>query len=172
MTRTGLCGSLLFGATLALATGCGPPVASSPTFAADVRPIFLSHCVRCHGGGGTLNETRVPSGPDAALLPATESAPANGYLGQFSDSGDCTPVGGVLPTTCHRGARYEAGTNPNSGNLHLYLHTLSSSLAMPPPPAPLLNDWELKVVDAWVANPICDTPDHSDPAICSADAGQ
>jgi hypothetical protein len=168
MTRTGLWGSLLFGATLALVTGCGPPVPASPTFAADVRPIFLSHCVRCHGGGGTLNVTHVPSGPDAALLPATQAPPLNGYLDQFYDSGSCTPVGGTLPVTCHRGAKYETTTN-----LHLYLDTFKGTpTAMPPPPAPPLNDWELKVVDAWVANPICDAPDHPDPAICPTDAGQ
>ena len=168
MTRIGLWGSLLFGAALALATGSEPAVPASPTYAADVRPIFMSHCVRCHGGGGTLNVTYVPSGPDAAVLPATGAPPLNGYLDQFYDSGDCTPVAGAITAACHHGAKYETTTN-----LHLYLHTFKGTLtAMPPPPAPSLNDWELKVVDAWVANPICDTPDHPDPAICPADAGQ
>jgi hypothetical protein len=171
MATTGPGVFVLFGAALglgALATGCSAPTPASPTYEADVRPIFMAHCVRCHGGGGTLNVTYVPSGPDAALLPATESAPTNGFLNQFYDSGDCTPTdAGALPVSCHRGAQSEA----TDGNLHIYLH---SAILMPPPPAPVLDDWELKVVDAWVAvkPPVCSKSPTPDPTICPPDGGQ
>ena len=171
MAKTGPLVFVLLAAALAfggLAAGCSAPTPASPSYEADVRPIFLAHCVRCHGGGGTLNVTHVPSGPDAALLPATESAPNNGYLNQFFDSGDCTLTdAGALPTTCHRGAQSEA----TNGNLHIYLH---SAIVMPPPPAPRLDDWELKVVDAWLAAkpPVCSNSPTPDAAICPADGGQ
>jgi hypothetical protein len=136
-------------ALAALAIGCGPPVPTSPSYAANVRPIFESHCVRCHGAGGHLNAAREPAGqPDAGE--SGLGAPLLAYLGQYDDSGSCPEAGNQ--SACQRGAHYVATMTQY---LQMALHGSSSyPTPMPPPPAPTLDDWELKVVDAWIANPI------------------
>jgi len=130
------------------AVGCQPAVPANPSYAADVHPIFLSHCVRCHGAGGTLNQARDPQGgADAGPLASAGGTPNQAYLGQYEDSGDCSGDDNPTPP-CHLGAH----TMATSKQLQFYLH--DDALPMPPPPAPRLDDWELKVVDAWTANPI------------------
>ena len=144
--------ALLIGSALALgalASGCGPPVAATPSYAADVRPIFLSHCVRCHGAGpdgGMLNNPTEPTGPDAAPLASDPTPVINCYLNQY-DSTNCALVDGGEPANCHYGAHFWATTQ--AARLKLKLH--GSVLPMPPPPAPKLDEWEMKVVDAWIA---------------------
>jgi len=142
----------LAGALVSLASGCAPPeppIPAAPSFAVDVRPLFVAHCVRCHGAGGTLNQALDPKGgPDAGPLASVGGRPGEAYLGQYDDSGDCTT--GMPP--CHRGAHYMATQPVNL--LHLYLHPTAGFPPMPPPPSPRLDDWELKVVDAWLVNPL------------------
>jgi len=142
----------LLAALAALAAGCAPPeppVPASPSYAADVHPIFLSHCVRCHGAGGSLNTALDPNGgPDAGPLAGVGGRPVLAYLGQYDDSGDCADPSSPA---CHHGAHYMA---TQTTELHLYLHPPANFPPMPPPPAPRLDDWELKVVDAWLANPL------------------
>ena len=137
------------GVLVAAAAGCAPSVPAAPSYAADVHPIFLAHCVRCHGAGGSLNEVLDPKdGPDAGPLPGAGGRPALAYLGQFADSGDCADPSSPA---CHRGASWVA---TQTTELHLYLHPPAGFPPMPPPPAPRLDAWELKVVDAWLANPL------------------
>lgn len=144
--------ALLVGAAVALgslACGCGPPVPATPSYAADVRPIFLSHCVRCHGAGpdgGMLNKPTEPTGPDAAPLASDPNPVINCYLNQY-DTINCAPVDGGQPANCHYGAHFWATTQATL--LKVKLH--GSVEPMPPPPAPKLDDWEMKVVDAWIA---------------------
>lgn len=142
----------LLAALAATAAGCASPEApipAAPSYAVDVHPIFLAHCVRCHGAGGALNEALDPrGGPDAGPLPGVGGRPALAYLGQFADSGDCADS---PAPTCHRGAYFVA---TQTTELHLYLHPPAAFPPMPPPPAPRLDDWELKVVDAWLASPL------------------
>jgi mono/diheme cytochrome c family protein len=167
--KTALGSSLLFGAAWALgglsATGCQPPVPASPSFEADVRPIFMSHCVRCHGAGpdgGAINTATQPTGPDAAGL-ASE-----------------TVDGQTMPTSPYYLNEYDP---PNRTGAYFLAKSANGLLLtekihgvlqppMPPPPAPLLNDWELKVIDAWILNPICSNSPNPDPSICPPDAGQ
>jgi hypothetical protein len=125
-------------AALALA-GCEKPVPAMPTYSRDVLPIFEAHCMRCHGAGGTLNA-------DARSLEPT-SHPPNGYLNQYGDKVDCTPISpGLYPVTCVGGAHYEA----TNGNLHDYIHGIAQP-KMPLAPAAPLDDWELDVLDNWIA---------------------
>jgi hypothetical protein len=142
----------LLAALAALAAGCAPPEPSlpaAPSYAADVRPIFVAHCVRCHGAGGALNVARDPhGGADAGPLPSVAGKPALAYLGQYADSGDCADPSSL---TCHRGAYFVA---TQTTDLKLYLHPPANFPPMPPPPSPRLDDWELKVVDAWLPNPL------------------
>jgi len=141
--------SLLAGLLAAAACAAPePPVPAAPSYAADVHPIFLAHCVRCHGAGGALNTARDPKGgADAGPLASVGGRPALAYLGQYDDSGSCPDS---TPAPCHVGAKSAA----TSGLLRSYLHPANGVTPMPPPPAPRLDDWELKVVDAWLANPL------------------
>jgi hypothetical protein len=128
--------------TIALAVllgGCEDAIPAAPTFEVDVEPIFLAHCVRCHGAGGTLNQD-----PRALNGYATDR-PNVTHLDFYADRGDCTPdATGVLPASCERGAKYSVET------IEIYIH-LTSSMRMPLAPAPALDEWELKVIDRWVA---------------------
>ena len=130
----------------ALTSACSPAVPATPSYATNVRPIFESHCTRCHGDGpdgGMLNTARQPTGPDAGPLTSDPAATAICYLNQYDDT-NCAPVG----ADCHRGAQY-CGTTLGS-TLSMRLH--GTILPMPPPPAPRLDDWELLVVDNWIAS--------------------
>jgi cytochrome c553 len=169
MTKTGQCGVLAFGgfvALVALATGCGPPVPASPSYQADVRPIFMSHCVRCHGAGGTLNQTYEPTGADAAPLASDPARPLKCYLNQYADTG-CAAGDAGTSATCHRGADYCATL---ANGIGFRIHG-GPPVPMPPAPAPKLNDWEMKVVDAWLSNPICSNAATPDPTICPPGVG-
>jgi hypothetical protein len=125
--------------TLVLAAGlvaCTPASPTMPSYATEVRPIFLAHCVRCHGpwgDGGTL-------WAEPQIAPRV---PKVCYLSSYDDEGDCTPnEGGVVSASCKRGAHTCAALLP------AFLPT------MPPAPSPSLNGWELDVVDRWITNPI------------------
>lgn len=157
---------LALGALCTISVACSPSVPASPSYEADVLPIFLSHCVRCHGAGGTLNQARQPTGPDAAPLASDPAATANCYLNQYENTGCTVNDAGAAPN-CHVGALYWA-TAPNG--IGPRVHGSSPLGPMPPAPAPLLDDWELKVVDAWIANPICSNGSTTS-SICSSDSG-
>lgn len=141
---------------VALVVGCGPPVPAEPAYDTDVRPIFMSHCIRCHGAGpdgGTINTATQPTGPDGAALASDNLSTTPYWLNVYKAPGKAgalaCAMGGTLKTKIHGGV-----------------------LPMPPPPAPLLDDWALKVLDAWIANPICSRSPTPDPTICPPDAGQ
>jgi len=132
-------GWAFFLAAAAGVAGCEDAIPANPTFEVDVEPIFLAHCVRCHGAGGTLNHD-----PRALNGYATDM-PNLTHLDFYADRGDCTPdATGAVPASCERGAKYSVAT------IEIYIH-LKSSLRMPLAPAPGLDDWELKVIDRWVA---------------------
>jgi hypothetical protein len=121
---------------LVLLGGCEKPVPAMPTFAVDVHPILAASCVRCHGAGGTLN----------ADPRAIENDPPQSNLDQYDDDADCVPTPQGTPLSCVRGAAYEA----TIGNLHAVLHG-SEPPRMPLAPSDPLGDWELAVIDNWVA---------------------
>jgi hypothetical protein len=151
----------------AISVACSPAVPASPSYETDVLPILASHCVRCHGAGGTLNQARQPTGPDAAPLASDPVATANCYLNQYENTGCTVNDAGAAPN-CHAGALYWAKSSVGIGPR---VHGASPLGPMPPAPAPRLDDWELKVVDAWVANPICSASGSGPSSICPADSG-
>jgi hypothetical protein len=123
---------------------CSPAAPGSPTYAADVQPIFVAHCTRCHGAGDMLQAD--PTVTD----PLTKGAPLQGYLGHFEDRGDCTaPDGGGAVTApgCMRGAAYYAMGNPGNALWNTWFQR------MPPPPAAALNNFERDVILQWIVNP-------------------
>lgn len=121
--------------SLSLATvllGCGEePVPADPGFAADVRPILIARCVRCHGAGGTLN---------GDPLSKKDVPPEIVYLEQYEDTGMCTaPV-----MNCKSGAKGVAAL------IRAYVHE-TGPMRMPPLPAESLSDWQLQTIDRWAA---------------------
>jgi len=153
-----------------LGAGCEPAVPASPSYEADVRPIFMSHCVRCHGAGGMLNVAREPI-PDGGPINVNV---ANVYLSEYADTGNCLTKDPAAP--CHYGALTWAMTT-GGGGIGAEVHGSGGEI-MPPPPASPLDNWELKIIDAWVAEkptPVCSNSANPDPTICppaNADAGQ
>jgi hypothetical protein len=133
---------------LAAPTSCSLETPAMPSYQKDVRPIFMSHCVRCHGAGGTLqgDPNNYPLGTPPELY--TPGAPSFCHLNVYDDQGDCT----ADMSSCKAGAHSCATTY--KGFMVGYLHAQEGGLPMPPPPAPRLTDWELEVVDRWLANPI------------------
>jgi hypothetical protein len=142
---TGRCNMPEASAAFALVAlvGCGPEVPANPTYSNDVRPIFMAHCVRCHGANDSLN-----------IFPESESlgAPSVCYLQRFEDTGDC-----VAAVDCKRGAGFcgtlMAGSPPGS---YISTRTIPSkenayAPEMPPPSAEPLNAWEIEVIDRWLS---------------------
>jgi hypothetical protein len=124
-------------------SGCAAEdVPHAPTYAADVLPIMLSRCVRCHGGGGTLNDD-LGIASDSPL----KGAPFDGYFDHMEDQGTCVDDQTATPP-CKRGLLFYA-TNRTS-QLQVYIHS-TTSLRMPLPPAPPLTDRQLEVMDNWIA---------------------
>jgi hypothetical protein len=162
----GLFGGLV--ATLALGgVGCvsypSPP--SQPAFDTDVLPIFQAHCTRCHGNGpdgGALNSAGVPGVTYNAAGPPQPTAP---FLTRFGDV--CPPLADGGAGTCFNSpsSKCECGALVFAPMIKIYIDP-NYSEPMPPRPAPPLNDWELKVVNAWTANPICSNSPNPDPTIC------
>ena len=123
---------------LALGAGaCGSsppgPIPAMPTYSADVKPIVLQHCVRCHGAGGTLNVD-----PRSSL----QFPPPNGYLDHYEDQGDCTPDdAGAPPAGCKLGARSLAQT--------MKAYVASDAYQMPPLPDPPLAARDQQIIARW-----------------------
>jgi hypothetical protein len=131
---------LLLGLGLAgLAIGCGPPPGpDKPSFATDVKPIMMAHCVRCHGAGGTLNA-------DPSLTGEYKGkAPKLSFLDTYDFDKDSlcrTPSG----TVC-QGAKV-AATSFNS-----YLKIFPDETRMPPLPADKLSDVQVDLLLRWAVD--------------------
>ena len=161
----------LVAAALALGgAGCTtyPSPPADPAFDTDVLPIFQAHCTRCHGDGpdgGALNAASVPGKvyPDGGG-PISASPP---FLTQFGDT--CLPLADGTPGTCANPSATcsRCGAALYHAQIKQYIAP-DFTLRMPPPPAPVLNDWEMKVVNAWVAETpiVCSHSASPDPAIC------
>jgi hypothetical protein len=166
------------------AVGCTQAVPEVPAYDVDVRPIVLAHCTRCHGNGmadgGSLNNARQPTGPyDGAARLISDPIDLQFeplYLTQYADSGNCQiSDGGLRDSSCHYGALTAATSPPAAAmlfNLSGRIHgTPGTGVRMPPAPAPPLDAWELKVMDAWIANPICSNARSPDTALCPPGVG-
>ena len=167
MAKTAVLSSgLACGVALALVSalaGCGPSVPASPTYEANVRPILAAHCLGCHGNAvssdGAIYDPPRADWPANGADPKTALTVNHAYLDQCGST-DCTSGDGGATTCSRLGAQYFAMTPPpgtSSGNiLSTVIHGGEGLLdPMPPLPAAALDDWEKKVLDAWIANPIC-----------------
>jgi hypothetical protein len=128
--------------SLAAVAGCGEEeVPTFPSYALHIQPLMRARCVRCHGANGTLNMD-----PDLTFMTNPPRVPKSFYAGTYEDTGvgcELMPV----PTTCHRGARF------NAVSIKTYVH-LPEAQRMPPPPAERLTDREIELIDRWAANPL------------------
>jgi hypothetical protein len=115
----------------ALGTGCveNGEAPLFPSYETDVKPIMGARCIRCHGGGGTLNLD--PDIPDGNRY---TGAPMNGNFTQLADS---PPQAGLM---------FYATT----GKI-LWKGAIKD---MPPPPAPPLTERERTILDRWIENPL------------------
>jgi len=114
---------LAAGLGAAALSGCGANVPENPTWVADVRPIFVARCVRCHDGKGE-------SDPLSRM-----GTPAAGNFSYVSFSDFSTTDKGLIMLS---GMRIESS---------------SPSSVMPPPPAAVLADWQIETIKNWIKNP-------------------
>jgi hypothetical protein len=123
-------------AAAALSASCNlePSAADKPTYEADVRPIFMSRCIRCHGSPPLADPTSM-----LAIAPIPTL--------RFDVYGDtnCGTDGGTSPGCVH-GAAYEA----KLGRFSMYLVMYAGiALQMPPPPAPQLTSYQIDTIVNW-----------------------
>ncbi len=122
----------------ALGAGCNlePGAADKPTYEADVRPIFLSRCVRCHGD---------PSFGDPMSLSGA-APPASPRFDVYGDT-NCDPDAGST-AACIRGAAFAA-----KGTLFkpVLVDLDQKSGGMPPAPAPALTSYQRDTILNWEA---------------------
>ncbi len=121
--------------TLGACAPADPPV--KPSFATDVLPVMEAHCTRCHGDNGSLN-------PDPQVInPTFRTAPTDGYFTQYDDKTGCPTLRAPGPAGC-QGAKALGLTT-----MKVYIHT--DALRMPPRPSDPLSEWDLKLLDNWIA---------------------
>jgi hypothetical protein len=119
----------------AAGVGCSiePSAAGQPTYEADVRPILMARCIRCHG-----------SPPLADSTAALNSVPTNVVRFDFYGDTSCAAADAGAACVTH-GAIYEA----MMGNFTKYLHMDRKVLGMPPEPAPALTSYQLDTIVNW-----------------------
>jgi hypothetical protein len=147
-----------FAAALALgAASCStyPAAPAEPAYDTDVLPIFQAHCTRCHDNnldGGGANH--------AVFRPGTDGGSGAAGVPHFNVFGPCYPNDGG-PLLCDGVAGF-------GSLIQMRIHLPDTDVfRMPPPPSRRLDDWEMKVIDAWAAEnpPICSKSANPDPAL-------
>lgn len=123
-------------AGLAAAGGCSiePSVANQPTYEADVKPILVARCVRCHGD------------PPLGEPPAGSTTPLAPIPGFRFDVYDCLP-NDATPGNCAQGAKTLAGLMKQ----RVKDLGVDAPGHMPPKPAPALSAYQVDTIAAWAA---------------------
>ena len=144
MKPRNLISKTLLAAPLALALagavlGCSPQVPANPTYTNDVQPIFIAHCVRCHGAGEMLH---------TMLINGFPNSPSWCYLHRYDDMGDCTTMP-IDPAVCKFGAHATLCVTQAPSFI---TQPADSPSRMPPPPSDPLTDWETETILRWTKN--------------------
>jgi len=126
---------IAFSAAALSASSCNlePGAHSNPTYEADVRPIFMSRCIRCHGSPLLGDPTAVLPSPPTAIV----------RFDVFGDT-NCDVDGGG--PQCVSGAAYEASTHMK---FKTFLSLPQKSGGMPPAPAAPLTSYQLDTILTW-----------------------
>jgi len=134
-------------AATTLAGGCSiePGAPDMPTYEAAVRPILMSHCVRCHGDPPLGDPTSYPlQGMKAAAVGADYlQKPPTARVRFDVYRADCeTAADGGATMDCIFGAGVYASQISN------YVGDMAP-LPMPPPPAPPLTKHQVETIQRW-----------------------
>lgn len=111
-------------ACLAL-TACGPVPPANPTYQADIRPLLVARCIRCH------DDPRRADAGDASRPVTSFNAPTLDTLPPGSQ--------GVLQVLA---LDYVRG------------QVKPPARRMPPSPAEALEDWQIDMMATWGAHPL------------------
>ena len=130
--------AVAFGAA-ALGVGCNVEhdAATKPTYEADVRPILMARCVRCHGEPPLGDpETSEANGTRSGATPL----PGSPRFDVYGDT-NCGTDGG----TCIKGAASAAQL------MAAYINFQRDQGGMPPLPAPALTSYQHDTIENWAA---------------------
>lgn len=121
----------------AVAAGCNlePSAAGQPTYEADVQPILLARCVRCHGSPPLADPTSSNPGPPVSTV----------RFDVFGDTGCDTDA----VASCVHGAQYEAMQK----RFKTFLNLDPKMGGMPPSPAAPLTSYQKDTILNWEAEP-------------------
>jgi hypothetical protein len=151
-----------FAAALALgAASCStyPAAPAQPAFDTDVLPIFQAHCTRCHDNNPDGGPRHSVYRPDSEGGPVTATNPGLSVYGPCYASGSCYT----------NAAAFAVKQDGQPGLIYQTIHrAVNDTLLMPPPPSRRLNEFELNVIDNWLAEtpmPICSHSANPDPAL-------
>jgi hypothetical protein len=113
--------------------GCGEePIPVNVSYATDIKPLMEARCIRCHGGGGTLND-------DPYSVPTlTFTQPQTGDFTRLETVGIIKGLGFY--------------TGGGVGVLKIYIDPPNGGRpTMPPDPAPKLTSREKEMLLKWAA---------------------
>jgi len=137
----------------ALSAGCSiePGAPDEPTYEAAVRPILMSHCVRCHGDpqqGDPTSDLLPPDNKgmypvDYLRNPPGQPPTAPRRFDKFEDT-NCDAVDGGASSSCFLGAGSSARL------IGAYVGP-DAPLPMPPPPATPLTNHQRDTIMRWAA---------------------
>jgi hypothetical protein len=126
--------AIAFGSA-AMGAGCNVEhgALDKPTYEADVQPIFMARCVRCHGSPPLQDPDAVTAGIVVSFV----------RFDRYADTNCDTDAG----TACVHGAAWEAGRQQFMRVLALDQKTGG----MPPSPAPALTSYQRDTILNWEA---------------------
>lgn len=126
MTRSQAALALLWSLAVAGLAGCAPEAPAQPSYSADVRPLLLAKCVRCHDTPLRHDPAMAPPMPEA-MAPYTLNYPVLDPMIEALATPMANAVNGLLAPG------------------------VKAVRPMPPLPAEPLADWEIRVFENFAA---------------------
>ena len=139
LTRFNMVTVFAFGlSAAALSSGCSiePSAPGQPTYEADVRPILMARCIRCHGSPTLADPTSTNDAYKARPLPIRR-------FDVFADTPCDTPDAGA--------ACVISGAQSSAALIKLYINADPKTTGMPPAPAPPLTSYQKDTLLNWAA---------------------
>jgi hypothetical protein len=125
--------------TAALTSGCSiePSAPGQPTYEADVRPILMARCIRCHGSPPLADPTSTSAAYKVPPVPTRR-------FDVFADTSCGTPDGGGSACVI-------LGAQSSAAAIKLYINFDPKTTGMPPAPAPPLTSYQKDTIMNWAA---------------------